>query len=387
MRILIDGVFFQLAQSGIARVWNSLIPILNSYPDVSIILADRGNCPNIVGVKSVPFPAYHASYAADDSILLQKLCDFHRADIFLSTFFTTPLETPSVQVVYDMIPERFSFDLRDRFWAEKETALSYARWFVCISRTTKSDLLHLYPEISPSNVRFEYLGYDKSIFVRSSPAEIEKFLNAYGLRRPFLLMVGSRDQNKGYKNGKILFEALLNSGRCDLDVLCIGGEEKFDEQLIAEIGNQFRVMRIEATDQELAHAYSAARAFIYPSLYEGFGLPVVEAMACGCPIVTTNKGSLAEIAREPACIIVEPDSVDDMIGALTLLDDESRREAMRAAGLRDCLQYNWNDIGRALFDACCDALKDAKQGERQGFYDKWTLLRSIQSQVNTKAIF
>jgi glycosyltransferase involved in cell wall biosynthesis len=387
MRILIDGVFFQLAQSGIARVWNSLIPILNSFPDVSIILADRGNCPEFEGVQSVPFPAYHASYAADDSLLLQKLCDFHRADIFMSTFFTTPLNTPSVQIVYDMIPERFSFDLRDRFWAEKEIALSYARWFVCISRTTKNDLLHFYPEILDRNVRFNYLGYDKSVFSRSDRAGVERFIDTYGLQRPFLLMVGSRDQNKGYKNGKILFDALLKSCRRDLDVLCIGGEKTFDEQLIAEIGNQFRVMRIEATDPELACAYSAARAFIYPSLYEGFGLPVIEAMACGCPIVTTNKGSLAEIATEPACIIVEPDSVDAMIDALSLLDDESRRDAMATAGLQECLQYNWNDFGRTVFDTCCDALEDVRRGGHDVFYDKWKLLRSMQSHVNTKVIF
>lgn len=387
MRILIDGVFFQLAQSGIARVWKSLIPILNSHPDVSIVFADRGNGPDLAGITSVPFPAYHASYAADDSILLQKLCDFHKADIFLSTFFTTPLETPSVQLVYDMIPERFAFDLRDRFWAEKETALSYARWFICISQTTKSDLLHYYPEIPERNVRVNYLGYDRSVFRRRDAAEVEGFLRKYALERPFVLMVGSREQNKGYKNGRILFDALLKSDRRDLDVLCIGGEESFDAALMAAIGDRFRVLRIVATDQELACAYSAARAFVYPSLYEGFGLPVVEAMACGCPIVTTNKGSLAEIARDPACIIVEPDSVDAMIGALARLDDETRRDAMRAAGLRECLQYNWDDIGRTLYDTCCDAVRDARLETSRAFYEKWKSLRSIQSQVNTKAIF
>lgn len=387
MRILIDGVFFQLAQSGIARVWKSLIPILNTYSDVSIILADRGNCPDIPGITSVPFPTYHASYAADDSILLQQLCDFHKADLFLSTFFTTPTQTPSVQVVYDMIPERFAFDLRDRFWAEKETALSYARWFVCISETTKTDLLHFYPEIPASNVRVNYLGYDRAVFRRMERMDVEDFKRRYALQQPFVLMVGSRDQNKGYKNGKILFDALLKSNRCDLDVLCIGGEETFDEAQIAAIGDRFRVLRIEATDHDLACAYSAAHAFIYPSLYEGFGLPVVEAMACGCPIVTTDRGSLKEIAKEPACIIVEPDSVDAMIGALTRLDDETTREAMRVAGLKECLQYNWDDIGRTLYRTCRDALDEAGHDTNRDFHEKWETLRSLQSQVNTKAIF
>jgi glycosyltransferase involved in cell wall biosynthesis len=200
-------------------------------------------------------------------------------------------------------------------------------------------------------------------------------------------MVGSRDQNKGYKNGKILFEALLKSNRRDLDVLCVGGEETFDESMIFAIGNQFRVLRIEATDHELACAYTAARGFIYPSLYEGFGLPIVEAMACGCPIVTTSKGSLKEIAKEPACIIVEPDSIDDMIDALKLLDDETRRAEMVSAGLRECRQYNWDDIGRTLYDTCCSALAEAGQDTNRAFYEKWKILRFIQSQVNTKTIF
>lgn len=387
MRILIDGVFFQLAQSGIARVWKSIIPILSSYPDVSIVMANRGNGPDLANITSVPFPAYHASYAADDSILLQKLCDFHKADIFLSTFFTTPLETPSVQFVYDMIPERFAFDLHDRFWAEKEIALSYARRFICISQTTKSDLLFYYPEISEEHVKVNYLGYDRSVFKQRDRSEIAQFISKYALERPFVLMVGSREQNKGYKNGKVLFDALLKSNRCDLDVLCVGGEEAFDDSLIAEIGDRFRVMRIVATDEELACAYSAARAFVYPSLYEGFGLPVVEAMACGCPIVTTQKGSLAEIARNPACVIIEPDSVDAMIDALALLDDKTRRDTMRMAGLEECLQYNWNDICQTLHSTCCDALEYAKRETEKTFYKSWSALRCVQSQVNTKTIY
>ena len=149
MRLLVDGVFFQLAQTGIGRVWVTLLSKLARVPDLEIILLDRGRCPEIDGVARVPFPAYTMTYTAADSLLIQKVCDDLAIDVFSSTYYTSPLTTPQVQMVYDMIPEVMEFDLSARAWKEKQLALSYASHFACISANTRHDLLHFYPGIAP----------------------------------------------------------------------------------------------------------------------------------------------------------------------------------------------------------------------------------------------
>src|SRR5713226_6456736 len=120
IRLLVDGVFFQLSDSGISRVWRSVLKLLAPSSRFEIYMLDRGNAPNIDGIIRIPFPSYHYGHCATDSILIQKLCTHVRADAFTSTYFTTPIDTPMALVVNDMIPELFDFDLSDRAWMEKE---------------------------------------------------------------------------------------------------------------------------------------------------------------------------------------------------------------------------------------------------------------------------
>ena len=164
MRLLVDGVFFQLAQTGIGRVWVTLLSKLARVPDLEIILLDRGRCPEIDGVARVPFPAYTMTYTAADSLLIQKVCDDLAIDVFSSTYYTSPLTTPQVQMVYDMIPEVMEFDLSARAWKEKQLALSYASHFACISANTRHDLLHFYPGIAPERAVVTHCGVDAAVF-------------------------------------------------------------------------------------------------------------------------------------------------------------------------------------------------------------------------------
>ena len=93
--------------------------------------------------------------------LIQKICDLHGVDVFASSYYTTPLETPATLVIYDMIPELFGFDMRPRIWMEKSTAISYAMNLLCISENTRRDLLAFYPEIAEDAVKVEYCGVDE----------------------------------------------------------------------------------------------------------------------------------------------------------------------------------------------------------------------------------
>lgn len=383
MRILIDGVFFQLAQSGIARVWKSIIPLLIKESDVEIFFLNRGGAPKFENIVRIPFPSYNAVYAPDDSILLEKICAFYNINVFVSTFFTTPLRTPAVQVVYDMIPERFDFDLNNRFWSEKETAFSYARNFVCISETTRNDLLSYYPEIPGEITNVAHLGVDPQVFRQRPKEVIQQFRDRLRLHRPYLLTVGSRSQNKGYKNGRLLFDALTKNKISEFDVLCVGGEDEVEAELLTASKGMFEIIRVDLDDDELSIAYSGAHALIYPSLYEGFGLPVIEAMACGCPVVTTDKGSLSEIVNNDNSVLIDPCSTSDMSRALFLLKDGSLRAKYASGGLECSRKFSWKLIVRELMRAFLNADKQSTEPNYAQFVEKWAALRRAQSEVNT----
>src|SRR5689334_16114555 len=159
MTLVVDGVFFQLAQTGITRLWRTILPLLIERVGMPVVFLDRGGkTGEFFGAEVVPFPAYKSKYTADDSKLLEDVCRHYGAKVFASTYYTTPLRTPSVLLVYDMIPERLGFDLSPRVWQEKEIAISHARRHVCISNNTRRDLLEFYPELDPALATVAHCG-------------------------------------------------------------------------------------------------------------------------------------------------------------------------------------------------------------------------------------
>ena len=381
MKLLIDGVFFQLAQSGIARVWTSILPRLIAEPGIEVFMLDRGGLPDIAGLQRIPFPTYTLErYTADDSALIQKVCDRYSIDVFTSTYYTTPLTTPMFLLIYDMIPELFDFCLEQRGWEEKAIAISYARRHISISQNTNDDLLRLYPDLDYAQVA--YLGYDRSIFKPVDDKNVIAFRRQIGFdRRPYLVTVGEREQNRGYKNGRLLFEAIAAGKRTDHDILCIGGEPTIDEEILRSLPKGVTVKRMVATDLELATAYSGASALVYPSLYEGFGLPVLEAMACGCPVITTSCGSLGEVAGH-AALTIDGKSSADLLSAVDKLKSPNERTRLRNAGLDQARKFDWFVMGSAVVDATRALVRESDNPSHRRFVKAWSTLRQMQSEVD-----
>lgn len=380
-RLLVDGVFFQLTQSGIGRVWTSIMPALVEDPAVDLIVLDRGGLPDISGLRRIPFPTYTMEhYNADDSALIQQVCDYYNVDVFTSTYYTTPLTTPMFLLIYDMIPELLGFDLGQRGWKEKAIAISYARRHISISQSTHEDLLRFYPDLC--HATFVHLAHDREIFKPRDGKEVSDFRRSLGFdRRPYVVTVGEREQAGGYKNGRLLFEAIAASRRDDVDILCIGGEPTLGKNLTENLPARVRVKRIAATDEELALAYSGAMALIYPSLYEGFGLPVLEAMACGCPVVTTENGSLKEVAGD-AALFIDGKSPLELSTALSVLRSPAERSRLRESGLKQAQKFDWSAMTSAVQGAVSALAKTALDPDYKRFAETWRTLRRMQSEVD-----
>jgi glycosyltransferase involved in cell wall biosynthesis len=383
INLLVDGVFFQLNSTGIARVWRSLIEILVRDGRFRIYLLDRGKAPTIEGVECIPFPSFIVTHCPADSQLIQNICDAYDIDVFTSSYYTTPMTTPMLLMVYDMIPELFDFDMTQRMWMEKQTAISYAQRYLCISENTRRDLQAMYPEIPPSHVSMAHCGVDTSVFFPRKAAEIEAFQRQYGLSRPYFLFVGSRVQHNGYKNSDLFFNALFQMKDAKFDVFCVGGEPQIEQAISHKLPAGVRCQRVELTDDELALAYGGALALVYPSLYEGFGMPVIEAMAAGCPVITTSHGSLAEAAGD-AALLIGGESIDEMRAALSQIQDEDFRATLRQKGLVHSCNFSWQHMADVLAAELEELLVEARAGVYDDFYTEWARVRRIQADVDYK---
>lgn len=380
MKLLVDGVFFQLARTGISRVWSAVLPKLAVNHGLEIVLLNRGGAPRLDGVQLVEFPAYSmASNSAADSLLLERFCKNLGADVFMSTYYTTPIAIPSTLMIYDMIPEVLEFGVMERIWLEKQTAISFASRYVCISKTTSSDLARFYPTAATRSIS-SYCGVDRDIFKPRDNGQVERFKHEFNVGRPYYLLVGSRE---GYKNGRLAFDAAKEVGQSDMEILCVGGEPQINPQALAQLPTNISARRLELTDDQLACAYAGAQALIVPSMYEGFGLPVIEAMSCGCPVIATGQGALAEISGK-AAVFISGQSENELREAMQRVRDREYRMALIEGGLKHAASYdNWDGLARAVFAQLQKSFEDGRTPAMREFFQSWKKLRAIQAAVDT----
>ena len=281
--------------------------------------------------------------------MLQQACDAERATVFVSTYYSRPLSTPSVMLAYDMIPEVFGVDLRVPEWLEKTDCILNASRFVAISGSTARDLSDLYSAIDRARITVAHCGV-ASVFRPCEAAQTEDFRRRHAIRNPFYLLVGGR---RGYKNARTFFRAFaMLPDRSQRAVVWVGGEQALDDEEQALCaGSEVHLLRLD--DEELRLAYGAAVALAFPSAYEGFGMPVAEAMACGCPVVTTMSASLPEVAGDAALSVPATD-VEALAEALTRVQHPSVREHLIRSGLAQAKQFSWTHMAEVVASVLSD---------------------------------
>jgi len=266
-----------------------------------------------------------------------------RPEIVHKTYYSKDVFAPKgarrVITVYDMISERFPAEFAgSHFTDAKRFAISHADHILCISENTQHDLIELFG-IAAERTSVVCLGYDEFAL---SAAE-EGGASYQEGSRPYLLYVGSRG---GYKNFEGLARAYANSSylRSVFSVLCFGGGAFTRDELAVFQQlklSDIHVRQISGSDNLLASMYKNAAVFVYPSLYEGFGIPPLEAMSMGCPVVCSNTSSIPEVVGD-AGEYFDPNDIESMrVSIETVLQSTSRRQELVTKGHVRRSLFSW----------------------------------------------
>jgi glycosyltransferase involved in cell wall biosynthesis len=344
MKVFIDGLIFALQRwGGISRVWQEYLPLLAGHDlELQLLVPFHSQNESLarileqkegLSIRKDPFHWPHRFFM-NPGVRSRLLELFHidkTIDVFHSTYYTTIYDRKikKVVTVYDMILELFGNEFPRR-WVEwgmaiKKEAIENADIIIAISQNTKNDLLRLYGNIDERKIAVVYPG----ITPANGPSEtglddISRRLPVSLKKGEYLLYVGNRN---GYKNFQLIvsmFEKKLVPP--ETVFLCVGGEDASSLRIqLREKGLNRNFEFVEyASEEELAALYRNAAAFVFPSKYEGFGMPIVEAMAGGCPVLCSSASSFPEVAGD-AAIYFEPESAESLAAAILRL---SRMDGM-----------------------------------------------------------
>jgi glycosyltransferase involved in cell wall biosynthesis len=276
--------------------------------------------------------------------LPQSASDITHQTFYRASYLTRTAAAPTVVTVYDMTPELFPelFPKENPHRAKREF-VERARVVLCISESTRRDLVRLY-------------GKPSAPAIVTHLAVREDF--ALGAVRPpwcpdsYILFVGARSGYKDFRVGLESFADLAPTAR-GIVLLAVGGGSltRDEEALISRWGLHGRVVQRDVSDAELAGVFGGARAFIFPSRYEGFGLPTLEAMACGTPVVLADSSSNPEVAGEAALYFPPGDSSALAVQLGRLVSDEDLRSELAAKGIARARRFTWRHTAAATADA------------------------------------
>ena len=295
-------------------------------------------------------PLGRLSAFASHQVALPALLQRHQADLFHAPGFVAAFSVPGIPwrttqplvvTLHDFlplrVPELFSGKAINRVWYARQMAVARrAARLICVSQATRADALGLL-QASPDRCVVVHEGVDRDTF--HPPAASQPPANP-----PTVLFVGGSFANKNRRRALAAFTRLTNATTLPHHLVLVGQDDLSDAALTAQHPglDPQRVHRLAGLSQvELTQLYRDADLFLFPSLSEGFGLPVLEAMASGAPVVTSRASSLPEVAGD-AALLVDPTDIDAIAAAMgQILADRTLHARLRAAGLARATQFTW----------------------------------------------
>ena len=249
-----------------------------------------------------------------------------------------------VQTVYDMTYERFPklFKNSNKIIEYKKISINQAHHIICISNFTKQDLIEIYI-LNPYKLDVIHLASNLNEIPKDSLINIDYY-------KPYILFVGDR---YGYKNFEIVLDCFINKKLYkDFNLVCFGGNSFTTTELkiINENKNlKNRVFQITGNDNLLKTFYKNAYCLVYPSKYEGFGLPVLEALSLGCPVISSDSSSLPEVAGKAVLYFNHSDK-DGLLKQIEILNNQKFRENLIIKGFEQSKKFSWEKTAKETIE-------------------------------------
>lgn len=341
MKILFDHQAFQQIIGGVSRYYVETIKHLNEGIEREVAVRYSRNLyikEILPGIK-YPFGNFYIPFKR--RIIRQQNLNYAISrlknstyDIFHATFddsyFLPYLKTPFVISVHDLIPESEP-DKWPTGWLEcRKQVFLKANHIICPSNFTKKELLQFYPNLDISKISVIYHGYEQKVSIKANRKS-----------KNYIIFIGGR---KGYKNFERFVKACapLLHENMDLKLFCTG--EKFTKeevQLLAKLKIWNKVIQKKVSDVELRNLYKNALLFVFPSLKEGFGIPILEAWGNGCPVALSDTGPFPEIAGDAAEYFDPMDEGDIQNCIRNILSDKGLRNNLIRKGENRLKLFSW----------------------------------------------
>jgi glycosyltransferase involved in cell wall biosynthesis len=367
MRVILDVTAAAQRRGGIGRYSARLAEALLDIPGLELRLVYSAARPAALPRRLAAVPArriglpskpWRAGIALAQLLRLPLDRWLPAGDVFHATdHLLPPLQRPAtVFTVHDLA-----------FLRHPQTHLPTNRWFltalmprfvaaataiIADSEATRRDLLRYYPAAAPK-VHVVHLGVEAA-FRPVAPEAVRAVAGRYGLPERYVLFVGVLEPRKNVRTLLGAYRSLLqrrgrDAGPPPLVIVGPRGWWYRDLYRLAREQGLAPLVRFlgPVPDAELPALYSGAAAFVYPSLYEGFGLPPLEALACGVPVVCSDRAALPEVVGD-AALLVDPQDAGAIAGALArVLDDDQLRQTLRARGLARAARFTWERTAQA----------------------------------------
>jgi glycosyltransferase involved in cell wall biosynthesis len=285
----------------------------------------------------------------------------HQFDVVFSPGLYGPVRIPkgvaSVMVVHDLtrylFPRFFPFNPVQKVLDRLAYPAMVGRYdhLLAVSEATRKDLSSLF-KVPDEKITVAYHGAEEAFQPLTEKEEQEKFLRSKGLKKPFILFLGTLEPRKNISTLLRAFEGIKD--QIPHDLVLVGQRGWKWEPIIQEMERPEIKQRVHwvgyVSDPERVFFYQAAAFLVYPSWYEGFGMPLLEAMQCGCPVITSKVSAMPEVVGE-AGLLIDPSQIEDLKKALLrLVHEPERAEKMKSAGLEQAKKFSWEISARKTLD-------------------------------------